>query len=72
MLRPSEPVYVRVWDSGGRLITETSDRVDFPQSFLERSTTKHDSVLIANLPSNAVSVSVAFGSSGLESATVLP
>ena len=73
LLQPSEPVYVRFRDAGGQLVGETTDRIDLPPPFLDRSVARHEARLMLDVPAGSATVSVALGVSGLETRpTVVP
>lgn len=70
LLGPSEPAVVRFWDAQDHLLGETRKTVFLAGPFRDRSVPRSATQLAVAAPSNAESVSVALGLSGLESSRV--
>jgi hypothetical protein len=70
LLQPSEPTIVHVWDQSGALVQKHGQRVDLPPRFLDRSLPSHRVTLALPCPTSGQSLSVALGTSGLETRRV--
>jgi len=70
LLQPSEPTVVHVWDRGGALTAKHGQRIDLPTAFLDRSVASHRTTLVLPYPASGESLSVALGTSGLETRRV--
>jgi hypothetical protein len=70
LLQPLEPVIVHFLDRSGAAAGEVADRAVIPDEFRDRTSRKRVVRLLVTPPTDAASVSVAFGRSGLETRPV--
>lgn len=70
LLRPHEPAIVRYWDATGTPVGEGGHRIVLPDEFRARDVPKLAALVPIDPPSEATSLSIALGRSGLETARI--
>lgn len=70
LLRPLEPAVVRYWNAAGTQVGEGGQQLRLPDEFRDRVASKHEAPIRLDPPADAISLSIALGRSGLETARI--